>query len=139
MTSHMQRTIAEMKKLQRVYGIVERFIHNYSAHKKSPGIRSDLFNIFDLLAMHPRQGIIGIQVCGPDFSSHYKKITQEHADKAIMWLAAGRGRSKIEIWSWRKVLKKRGGKQRIWSPRVKKISYQDFKGHYRADKDVEAA
>jgi hypothetical protein len=136
MGSNMQRTITEQKKLGRVCGIVERFCHN---RKTQPGHRSDLYNIFDVLAMHPRQGIIGIQCCGLDFSAHYRKITEEYADNALCWLASGRGRTHIEIWSWRKILKKRGGKLRIWSPRIKRISYNDLKGYYRADADTEAA
>lgn len=136
MPSHMQRTIKEQKDMGRICGIVERFIHN---RKVGHGIRSDLFNIFDLLSIHPEQGVIGIQVCGPDFAQHYKKITEEHADKALLWLAAGRGRTKIEIWAWRYLLVKRGGKQRRWQSKVKRISYQDFKGKYTADAETEAA
>lgn len=133
MPSHMTRTIKEQERLGRICGIVERFCHN---RKVGPGIRSDLYNIFDLLSMHPRQGIIGIQCCGSDFSAHYRKITEEHADKALIWLSSGRGRTHIEIWAWRKILKKKGGKQRIWSPRIKRISYADFKGRYRADSEA---
>jgi hypothetical protein len=129
----MSRTIAEQEKYKRICGkeyIVERFIHN---RKVGAGIRCDFAGLFDLIAISPREGIIGIQVCGADFSSHYKKITVEKADNACLWLSAGRGRTKIEIWSWRKVLKKRGGKQRIWSPRIKRISYNDLKGHLIED------
>lgn len=129
-------TAKEQNDLQRICGITKRLIHNNNA---PPGVRSDLFGLFDLIAMNPRQGVIGIQVCGPDFSSHYKKITQEKADSALLWLSAGRGNTKIEIWSWRKILEKSGGKKRIWKPRIKRISYQDFKGHCRSDKDIEAA
>jgi hypothetical protein len=98
-----------------------------------------LLQIFDLLSFSPQEGVIGIQVCGPDFSSHYRKITEEKTDNALIWLSSGRGRTKIEIWSWRKLLVKRGGKLRTWQPRIKRISYTDFKGHYRSDKDIEAA
>lgn len=132
MASHMERTIREQKDLGRICGIVERFCHNLAAKRRSPGIRSDLFNIFDLLAMSPHEGIIGIQVCGPDYAQHYRKITEDHADKAIMWLSAGRGRTHIEIWAWRYLLKHKGGKMRLWTPKIKKIKYDDFKGHYEA-------
>ncbi len=138
MLSHMSRTIAEQGKYNRVCGrdlIVERFIHN----RKVGGHRSDLLGLFDLLALSPREGIIGIQVCGPDFSEHYKKITIEKADNALLWLSCGRGRTKIEIWSWRKLLVKRGGKQRKWQARVKQINYNDLKGKYTADAETEAA
>lgn len=134
----MSRTIAEQGKYNRVCGrdlIVERFIHN----RKVGGHRCDLLGLFDLLALSPREGIIGIQVCGPDFSEHYRKITEEKADNALLWLSCGRGRTKIEIWSWRKLLVKRGGKQRTWQARVKRISYNDLKGKYTADAETEAA
>lgn len=128
-------TLREQKALQRSCGITQKLIHN----KKVPdGVRSDLFGIFDLIAMSPRQGIIGIQVCGPDFTDHYRKITEERADNALLWLASGRGRTRIEIWSWRKILKKRGSKERVWSPRIKRISYGDFKGKYRSDAEAAA-
>lgn len=129
-------TASEQRRLQRICGLTKRLIHNEKAPR---GIRSDLFGLFDLMAMNPKQGVIGIQVCGPDFSSHYRKITEDNADKALLWLSAGRGRTKIEIWSWRKILEKRGGKKRLWSPRIKRISYADFKGKYISDADVEAA
>lgn len=132
MASHMSRTIEEQKKLHRVCGIVERFCQNYTVKRRSPGIRSDLFNIFDLLAMHPETGIIGIQCCGPDYATHYRKITEEHSDKALLWLSCGRGRTSIEIWSWRFLLVKRGGKRRTWQARIKRITYDDFKGKYAA-------
>lgn len=139
MPSHMSRTIkAQAEKLRfcNKKCIVERFQHN---RKVGPGVRSDLLGIFDLLAFSPQEGVIAIQVCGADFSSHYKKITEEKADEALIWLASGRGRTKIEIWSWRYLLVKRGGKKRTWQPRVRRISYEDFKGHYRSDKNIEAA
>lgn len=122
-------TLNEQKNLLRQCGVVEKFIHN----KKVPGVRSDLFGIFDLVAIDPEKGIIGIQSCGGDFASHYRKITEQKAEMAIKWLSAGRGRTKIEIWAWRKVVEKRGAKKKIWSPRIKEITYDDFKGKYRAD------
>lgn len=119
--SHLQRTTKEQKNMGREYGIVERFCHNV---RVGPGIRSDLFDIFDVVAMKRGQGIIGVQVCGDDFAAHYRKITIEKADKALMWLDCG---GKIEIWSWRKLLVKRGGKARRWFSKVVQITHRDFK------------
>ena len=129
-------TAKEQKNLKRICGLTKRLIHNDNA---PPGVRSDLFGLFDLIAMNPQDGIIGIQVCGPDFSAHYKKITEEKADSALLWLSSGRGRTKIEIWSWRHLVKERGKKARHWVPRIKKICYDDFKGKYISDADIEAA
>lgn len=136
MVSHMQRTIKEQKARNRLCDICERFIHN---KKIPPGFRSDLFGLFDLISISPSQGIIGVQVCGSDYAAHYRKITEQNYNNALLWLSSGRGRTHIEIWAWRKVLKKRGGKLRIWKPRIKRITYEDFKGKYIADKDIEAA
>lgn len=120
----MQRTIKEMKERGRKCGIVERFIHNRHVGR---GIRSDLFGLFDLVAMAPKEGIIGIQVCGRDFAPHYRKITEDLAETAIMWMNSG---GHIEIWSWRLLLIKRGGKKKKYQPRVHKIIYEDFKCKY---------
>jgi hypothetical protein len=125
--SHVQRTLKEQRKLGRLVDICERFVHNKHV---PPGFRSDLFGLFDLIALSQNQGIIGIQVCGLDYAAHYRKITDQNSDNAIAWLVAGRGRSHIEIWAWRKILKKRGGKLRIWSPRIKSITHKDFTGKY---------
>lgn len=111
--SPLERTIKEQKKLNRTCGIVERFIHN---NKVPPGVRSDLFGMFDLVSMGKDQGIIGVQACGKDYGSHLKKITQEKKNNAKLWLSCG---GKIEIWSWRKL--KSG-----WQPRIKSIGYDDF-------------
>lgn len=104
-------------------GIVERFVSNFAAQKRRPGIRSDLFSIFDLVAISPAEGIIGIQSCGADFSAHYKKITIEHRHNALMWLSSG---GKIELWGWRLLVEKRGSKRRKWMPRIIAITEKDL-------------
>ena len=68
--------------------------------------RIDLFHFLDLLAIHPKRGILGVQCCGRDFTWHIKKITAE--PQAVIWLQAG---ARIEIWGWRKL--KAG-----WQPRI---------------------
>lgn len=128
--SPMQRTLREQKKLGREYGIVERFVHN---NRVGRGIRSDLFGIFDVVAMGRDAGIIGIQCCGADFAAHYKKITADKAQVALTWLDSG---GKIEIWSWRWVKEFRGAKRQICKPRVKKITYSDFENTYAPEKKV---
>lgn len=121
----MQRTRAELNRMGRKNGIVERFIHNKYLNKH--GIRSDLFHIFDIIAMKKGDGIIGVQVCGPDYACHYRKITEDYGENAIEWMVCG---GKIELWGWRKLKVKRGGKAMRWYPRVHEFSFSDFKGIY---------
>ena len=84
---------------------------------KPTGIRVDLFNFIDAISLHPTEGIVAIQSCGPSgHSQHKKKIL---ANKyAPMWLNAG---GQIELWSWRKLIEKRGGKLRHWHARIERI------------------
>jgi len=118
--SPTQRTLERLKFMNRKCGIVERFIHNRMV---KGGIRSDLFGIFDIVALCPEGGIVGVQSCGDDYAAHFKKITVKKADNAVDWLNAG---GKIELWSWRKVKEKRGGKRMIWQPRIAEITIADI-------------
>ena len=52
--SPTQRTIRELKNQGRMCGIVERFISNTSF---GHGIRSDLFHIFEIVALDSSRGI----------------------------------------------------------------------------------
>ena len=118
--SPTQRTIRELKNQGRTCGIVERFISNSNL---GHGIRSDLFHLFDIVALDTARGIIGVQTCGADFSGHYRKITEEYGANAIEWIRCG---GVIEIWSWRKVSYKRGGKLKVWKPRIAEIKLDDI-------------
>jgi hypothetical protein len=101
--------------------MVERFIHN----KKIPaGIRSDLYNIFDIIVSDRSAGIIGVQSCGTDFAAHYRKITEEYSRNASIWLHSG---GRILLIGWRKLKSQRGSKTFITSPRVKEIYLKDLK------------
>ena len=83
--------------------------------------RIDLFGFLDLIAIHPIEGIIGVQVSGPSgHSSHRKKILQN--DPAARW----QNFAIIELITFRKLLKKKGGKQKIWVPRIERFTIQDF-------------
>lgn len=116
-----QRTLRELRNQGRLCGIVERFVNRPGKH----GLRIDLFGFGDIIVCDRVDGIIAIQSCGQDFAGHYRKITENEyvANNAIEWL---RCRASIELWGWRKVLKNRRGKLRIWSPRIRKITIEDF-------------
>lgn len=124
MANHnLQRTMKQLKEQKTKCDIVERFCDNSKVPHKS-----DLFGIFDIIAMDKEKGIIGIQSCGGnDFFSHYKKIIVDRRDMALMWLYCG---GKIELWGWRLVQKVRGKKWMIYKPRIQNITMNDFKKYF---------
>lgn len=117
--SSMQMTLKRLRQDEVMAGIVERFVHNkfVGAH----GHRSDLFGIFDVIAIRDR--ITGIQTCCSGQAEHYRKITEEKYVEALKWISSG---GKIELWYWRKVKVKRGGKREIWEPAIREITFNDL-------------
>ena len=65
-------------------------------------ITKDLFGMFDLLAVSPGRGILGIQVTGgtstSNFHARVEKIKAE--PRHAIWLASG---GRIQVWSYEKV------------------------------------
>jgi len=128
--SPTQRTLRALRQEGYICGIAERF-NPYAGVMlptgKRSGIRQDLFGFIDIIAIKPI-GICGIQSCGQSFAEHNRKIlSNEYAPE---WLKAG---GSIELWGWRKVKYKRGGKRMIWKPRIKVYSYKDFNGDQNAE------
>ena len=117
--SPTQRTLRELRAQGRIAGIVER----WNAHAGKFGQRSDLFGFIDIICLDPIKGIVGIQSCGQAFNEHLKKITQEKNEEVYEWLRCG---GKIELYGWRKVKLKRGGKAMRWQPRIKEITLEDL-------------
>lgn len=117
-----QRTIRELKNNGMKCAIVEKWNPHVGPH----GIRQDLFGIIDIIALDPERGVIGVQCCGSSFSAHYKKITAERAQETLDWLQTPG--TKLEIWGWRKLKKKRGGKAMVWRPRIQEITTSDIGG-----------
>lgn len=114
--SNTQRTLRALEQQGYISGIVEKF----NPYAGKYGKRIDLFNFIDIISIKPK-GICAIQSCGQDFRAHDGKILENKY--APEWLKAG---GHIELWGWRKVKKKRGGKLKIWKPRVKVYSLEDF-------------
>ena len=81
-------------------------------------MKTDLFNIIDFLAITPFS-TIGVQACGSDFAGHITKLCIEERTRTVTWLSAPH--RKLILIGWRKVLRKRGGKMRIYKPRVAHI------------------
>ena len=119
--SPTQRTIRELRNQGRRCGIVEKF----NAYAGPHGLRIDLFGIIDIIALDPERGVIGVQSCGNSFSAHLKKILIEHYQETLDWLQTPG--TVLELWAWRKVKKKRGGKAMVWRPRIKQITLEDLR------------
>lgn len=118
--SPTQRTIRELRNQGRRCAIVERWNSFAGAH----GIRQDLFGIIDVLALDPQRGFVGVQSCGQDFAAHERKLLEERAQECIDWLSTPGG--VLELWGWRKVKLKRGGKAMRWQPRIRELVLSDF-------------
>ena len=107
--SPTQRTLKANRNLDRICGIVEKF----QQYGGKFGIRQDLFGFIDIIAIDEFEGIVAIQSTGQDWSGHIKKI-MELEEIVLKWLH----HAPLELWSWRKVKKVRGGKAMIWKPRI---------------------
>ena len=68
--------------------------------------------------------IIGNQASGADLALVEKIINSECSEFAIEWLKCN---GFIEVWGWRKLKLKRGGKAMRWVPRIKEITLGDFR------------
>ena len=129
--SPTQRTLGALKEQGAICGIVERFLANVGPF----GVRKDLFGIIDIITLHPTKGIIGVQSCGQSFSEHKKgmlegderdagrDLPKPEACKA--WIRAG---GVLQLWGWRKVKLKRGGKAMRWTPRMHEFTLDEFEG-----------
>ena len=117
--SPMQRTLKVLKSR----GLKVDIAEHYSPFPKPFGRRIDLFHIIDVLVLTP-EGILGIQVCGTDFKSHVIKITETERENALAWLKTPG--TMLEIYSWRKLVKKRGMKAKYWDCKIKRITLEDL-------------
>ena len=114
--TNTSRTLKFVRDLGYTAGMVERFL----SFAGKFGKRVDLFNIIDLIAIKPGE-ILGVQSCGSAFSEHFKKMLNEEGTK--QWLEAG---GKLWLVGWRKIKRKRGGKLKVWAPRIYKFSVLDL-------------
>lgn len=115
--SSTQRTIRALKNQGCICDVAEKF----NAHVGPFGIRQDLFGFIDVISLAP-DCILAIQCCtGSGYQDHLRKILAN--EFAPQWLMSG---GRIELWAWRKILAKRGGKQKIWQPKVREIVAADF-------------
>lgn len=116
-----QRTLRELREQGRVCAIVERWNQHVGAH----GIRQDLFGIIDVIALDPQRGVVGVQSCGSAFAAHERTFLEDRAQECIDWLSTPG--TVLELWGWRKVKLKRGGKAMRWQPRIREFGLEDFR------------
>jgi len=97
-------------------------VEKYNPYAGPFGRREDAFGFIDIIALRPGVGIVAIQSTGPHgHAEHRRKIlTNEFAP---LWLEC---HGCIELWSWRKLLAKPGGKARRWQPRIEAITAEQF-------------
>ena len=113
-TNYNIKTTSELRRMGRYYWKVE-FWNKYADRM------IDCFNFIDYLVIDPIDGIIAVQSTGPSgHAEHKNKILRN--DYAKRWINF----AKIELWSHRRLLVKRGGKARKWTPRIEKITKEMF-------------
>lgn len=115
-----QRTIRALREMGRKCAIVEK----WNPHVGDHGIRQDLFGIIDIIALDPERGVVGVQACGQNFAAHERKLLLERNQECVDWLSTPG--TKLELWGWRKLKVKRGGKAVRWSPRIREFTLDDF-------------
>ena len=119
--SNTQRTLRALKEQGRVAAITEKWNQFAGPH----GVRQDLFGFVDVLALDPQRGFVGVQCCsGSGFSAHWKKLTEERNQEVREWLSTPGG--VVEIWAWRQLKVKRGGKAKRWEPRIVEVTLEDL-------------
>jgi len=134
--SYNQRTMRALREQGRIFDKAEKW-NQFGGPKingKQIGARQDLFGFIDYIVLDPEKGFVAIQSTGPSGLSQHRKAILENP-YAYDWLKTGwcKGltekpffKSAIEIWSWRKLLVKRGGKLRRWVPRIETITIDMF-------------
>lgn len=119
--SPTQRTLKALRERGAVCGVVERWNQFAGPH----GIRQDLFGFIDVVSLNTTDcQIVGVQCCaGSGLAAHRKKIIEDCRDYAFLWLRCG---GAIEIWAWRKLKVRRGGKAVRWQPIIENITAEQL-------------
>jgi len=113
MATNTSRTLKYFRDKGWKVGVVERW-NPYSKKRK------DLFGIIDIIAMDTKS-IVGVQSCGQSFREHERKILGSLMGEE--WLESG---GRLILIGWRKLLKKRGGKLKVWTPRTREFYISDY-------------
>ena len=112
------RTLRSLRAAGHEAEVVERWIRRAKPDAKTgaPGVRRDLFGCFDVISIKPQAygngdlRIVGIQCCAMSGrAAHLHKLRTE--PRLGKWWGAG---GLCELWAWRKVKVKPGGKAVRW-------------------------
>lgn len=123
--SSVQRTLRSCREQGRFVEKVEQWI-SYGGPKAKPrpgmpmGTRRDAFGFIDIIAIDT-DAIVAIQACTSGRKAHYDKIIEN--EYSLPWIKAG---GRIELWSWTKKKLFRGSKAVRWTPKIEKITEEDF-------------
>jgi hypothetical protein len=111
-------------------GIPKEYIANVEKFNFATKRRNDLYGFIDLLVLMPGIGTRAIQATGSTTGGagegwkRIRKIMGERTDLAKAWLQTP-GHHCIEVWDWRKLQEKRGGKRKLWTPAIHQITLED--------------
>lgn len=115
--SPTQRTMAALRASGMLCEVVERWNHITRTRK-------DLFGFVDIVAVDPGAGrIVAVQATAAAVAARRRKIIEDCTAAARTWLLAG---GAIEVWGWRKLKVKRGGKATRWAPRREAVTLADL-------------
>ncbi|GAH02053.1 unnamed protein product [marine sediment metagenome] len=109
MSKNTERTLKYLRNEGYIAEVVERFIAFPPPH----GHRKDFLGIIDIIAFN-EVVTLGVQSCGQAFAAHLKKMNE--SEMTPRWLES----VDRELWliGWRKLKVKRGGKLKVWKPRI---------------------
>lgn len=106
------RTLAALRKQGCMAGVVER----WNPHAR---VRQDFLGFVDIIALRGTS-IVGIQATSGDHVAHrIAKIRDERRNQALAWLTCG---GVIEVWGWRRLKVKRGGKAVRWQVDIRSVT-----------------
>lgn len=110
-TSPTSRSIALLKEEGYTIDIAE----SYNAFTKR---RKDQYGFIDIVALHPKhKGVLGVQTTtGSNVQARVHKA--KALDAYWLWLTCGNA---VEFHGWRKLLKNKGGKQKVWVPKLIRV------------------
>lgn len=123
--SPTQRTLRALRAQGRICGITEKW--QVIPGHPGGGFRKDLFGFVDIIVLDPERGFVAIQSCGQSFADHRRRLLGSDCTQHVIdWLRTPGG--SVELWGWRKVKVKRGGKAMVWRPRVEEITLELITG-----------
>lgn len=120
MSKYTTKTLEHYRDQGMIVDIVERWLP-MPGHPGG-GMRKDFLGLIDLIAFSPEKGIIGIQSFGSEYQSHWRTVLEKR-DILRVWLQSG---GQFHLIGWRKLVKERGSKLKIYKPRIQEINLTDL-------------